>query len=307
MAISPPVEPFHDGLDIPSPELYSMQLDEPHIPSPPPESDDEPETDPGSLDDIDHLAHVRATSELECLRQRLADSERHEQEPGDGPQDEDTYSSIQSIAETQAFISAIEKATYRNGNLKPETIALLSNPPQSVYDLSNLDEQLCLEILLGLSNASEACYNATIAAVQRRFPECELLSHYRAKQLLAKITGIVSVTDDMCINGCHAYTGPYSVLEQCKVCSEPRYDKEKFEQTGNKVPRLTFETILLGPQLQALRRSKQGCVDHLYWQRKTEQILDMIQELDPAVNGTDMRYNDIFCGSDYLEFAQDVG
>ncbi|KAK7458055.1 hypothetical protein VKT23_009961 [Stygiomarasmius scandens] len=37
MAISPPIEPFHDGLDIPSPELYSMQLDEPHIPSPPPD------------------------------------------------------------------------------------------------------------------------------------------------------------------------------------------------------------------------------------------------------------------------------
>ncbi|KIK09994.1 hypothetical protein K443DRAFT_35590, partial [Laccaria amethystina LaAM-08-1] len=56
------------------------------------------------------------------------------------------------------------------------------------------------------------------------------------KKLVADISGIVSVRDDMCINSCHAFTGPFVQLNACSVCSEPQYDPVQFVLTGKKIP-----------------------------------------------------------------------
>lgn len=72
---------------------------------------------------------------------------------------------------------------------------------------------------------------------------------------------------------------------------------------AKKIPRLQFETILLGPQLQAMRQSKQGAKERLYRHEKLIEVEEMIQQLDPAKGGADMVYNDIWCGSDFLELA----
>lgn len=34
-----------------------------------------------------------------------------------------------------------------------------------------------------------------------------------AKKLLADTTGVVSVMDDMCVNSCHTFTGPFERLK----------------------------------------------------------------------------------------------
>jgi hypothetical protein len=82
-----------------------------------------------------------------------------------------------------------------------------------------------------------------------RYPESEMLSYHDIKNLVAKITGVCAVYDDMCINGCHAFTGPFAGLQSCHVCSEPRYDPDKFASSGKEVPRQQACTIPLGPQL----------------------------------------------------------
>ena len=30
------------------------------------------------------------------------------------------------------------------------------------------------------------------------------------KTLVARISGVISVADDMCVNSCHAFTGPFA-------------------------------------------------------------------------------------------------
>ena len=94
--------------------------------------------------------------------------------------------------------------------------------------------------------------HAAQEAILQRFPESEILSFHLMKKLVANISGVVSVRDDMCINSCHAFTGPFVQLDTCSVCSEPRYDPVQSGLTGEKVPQWQAFTILLGPQIQAL-------------------------------------------------------
>ncbi|XP_006463131.1 hypothetical protein AGABI2DRAFT_57027, partial [Agaricus bisporus var. bisporus H97] len=52
----------------------------------------------------------------------------------------------------------------------------------------------------------------------------------------------------MCSQGCVAYTGPFSELEECPTCSTSQWDSLKLQQ-GKKVAAQSFTTITLGSQL----------------------------------------------------------
>ncbi|TFK91943.1 hypothetical protein K466DRAFT_573359 [Polyporus arcularius HHB13444] len=57
----------------------------------------------------------------------------------------------------------------------------------------------------------------------------------------------------MCYNTCIAYTGPFDQLTRCPICPER---KSRYTIVGGKrVPRRTFSTFPVGPQLQVLRSS----------------------------------------------------
>lgn len=71
-------------------------------------------------------------------------------------------------------------------------------------------------------------------------------------KLVAEITGVVAVYDDMCINSCHAFTRSFAQLKSCSTCGEARYDAAEFTSSGKEVPCQQCFTVLLGPQLQAL-------------------------------------------------------
>lgn len=78
------------------------------------------------------------------------------------------------------------------------------------------------------------------------------LDYYSVKKLVSDISGVVSVSDDMCINSCHAFTGPFAHLDSCSICGEPRYDPHQL-LLGKNVPHQKQCNILLGPQLQTRR------------------------------------------------------
>jgi hypothetical protein len=92
-----------------------------------------------------------------------------------------------------------------------------------------------------------------------------------------------------------AYTGPLAHLEYCKFCHEPRYDTK---YTGAKVPRQQYNTVLLGPLLQALRRSPEGAAELRYRERITQAILDDLNLNDGEKT---LPYTDIYDGTDYIE------
>jgi hypothetical protein len=211
-------------------------------------------------------------------------------------QTEEHISHIENVSFTQQLIHELNKATLDNDKLDQEVIDRLRNPITEPVDISDPDTRLSLDLFMACSNVSEATYADVREAVLRRAPNFNILSHYRAKKLVAEISGVVSVPDDMCINSCTAFVGPLALAKQCPECREPRY---KVQKSGKEVPRQQACTIPLGPQLQALRRSPQGAAALTYRDRKTREILEAFHSTPLA----ERVYDDIFSGSDLRQLA----
>ena len=206
-------------------------------------------------------------------------------------------SRIEHVNLAQKFIQEISAATLENGNLGADVIEHLQNPEEGPADISDPNIRLALDLFMACEKSSQNTYSSVREAMLRRFPETELLSYHSVKKLIADITGVVAVMDDMCINSCHAFTGPFAELEACSICSEPRYDPIQRECTGKNIPRQQACTILLGPQIQALRRSPKSAQAMRYRDRKIQEILESIG--DPV-------YDDLFSGSDILKLCKDL-
>lgn len=170
-------------------------------------------------------------------------------------------------------------------------------------DISDPDTLLSLDLFLAVTNASEETYKSCRNAILRRYPDSEVLSYHSVRKLVAEISGVVAIYDDMCINSCHAFTGPFSHLESCTLCGESRYDVPKFASTGKKIPRQQCVTIPLGPQLQALRRSRSGAANMRYLDQKIKAVAEMLDNLQMDDN-TDIIYDDILSGSEAQDLAE---
>ncbi|KAF9495139.1 hypothetical protein BDN71DRAFT_1448025 [Pleurotus eryngii] len=174
----------------------------------------------------------------------------------DEPEDEhkeEPEAMIEHLCLTQQYISLIKATTLENGGLDPSTIEQLRNTPEGPVDISEPDTWLSIDLFLATTNASEATYNAVRTAISACFPDTNVLSHHLVKKLVSQLSGVVSIVDDMCVNSCHAFTGPFADLDHCSVCGEARYKPIELEMHNKKIPRQQFHTIPLGPQLQALR------------------------------------------------------
>jgi hypothetical protein len=203
----------------------------------------------------------------------------------------DIESRIEHVRLAQQFIQEISCATLDNGKLDKDVISRIRNPIQDTVDISDPDQRLSLDLFIATRNASEATYHDVRTAIKRRSPDINVLSHHLVKELVAEISGVVSVQDDMCINSCHAFTGPFADRTTCSECGEPRRD------AASRKPRQQACTIPLGPQIQALRRSQDNALAMHYRDQKTQEIFN---------SQGDVIYEDIFSGSDFLEFAERV-
>lgn len=203
-------------------------------------------------------------------------------------------SHIENVRLTQQFIQEISTATLDNGKLDEDVVWRLRNPVEGSVDITNPDIRLSLDLFIGCKNASEATYHAVRDAILRRFPDSDVLSYHLVKKLVAEYSGVVSVLDDMCINSCQAFTGPLADRTTCSECGENRYlDSPVGKQPK---PRQQACTIPLGPQIQALRRSRTNALAMRYRDEKTKDILGAAEPV----------YEDIFSGNEFLEFAKRV-
>ncbi len=156
-------------------------------------------------------------------------------------------SHIEDIAISQQFIHEIQSATLDMDKLDKDVLHRLRNPDTEPVDISDPDLRLSLDLLTACSNASEAVYNGVRKAILRHCPDMNVLSYYMAKKQVSEISGVESILDDMCINSCMAFVGPWAGLQECPKCSEPRYDVKQFAKTGKQIPRQRVCTIPLGP------------------------------------------------------------
>ncbi|KAF5368205.1 hypothetical protein D9757_011314 [Collybiopsis confluens] len=213
-------------------------------------------------------------------------------------------SKIEDIRIADEFIELLKNASLDNDGLEEHTLYRLRNPLENLPDELDHYTRLSIDMYLAITHASESTYNDIRDAIQRCFPDAKILSYYKVKNFIADITGVVAVKHDMCINSCHAFTGPFQNLEQCRYCHEPRYNPDHLHLTGEKVPRQQFGTILLGPQLAAIRRSSEGAEARMYRTRK-------LREIDAAIDtagedGSTMVWDDIWCGEDIQDLCERI-
>jgi hypothetical protein len=135
--------------------------------------------------------------------------------------EEEPPSQIESIQFTQELINEIWRATLDNEKLEQDVVERLQNPTEGPANLSDPDIRLSIDLYMACNNAAEATYTAVRQSILLRFPHCSILTYHRVKKLVAELSGIVSVLDDMCINSCHAFVGPYTNLTTCNKCGEP--------------------------------------------------------------------------------------
>ena len=200
---------------------------------------------------------------------------------------------------TNQFNELIRHASLDNAhnNLDEESCDRLCNPPEHILILEDPDVRLSIKIYMDMQNASEKTYKAVWEDILERYPDSAMLSFDQVKRRVEELSGIVPILHDMCINSCIAYTpGPWANHQECHFCHEPRYDPLK--STANKnVPRQQFYTFPIGPQLQALWRTVDGAKCMRYRERRTAEILAELEGND----GNIAFYNNVFCGSDYLD------
>ena len=265
--------------------------------------DDEDEDPPISLDGSEEDEQVNP-GEPELGRPEIIRTP----EPGilgDDPkaheQENLVFSQIEHLRFAQQFIDEVSCATLDNGGLNELIAHYLRYPEEGPVDISDPDTWLLLDVFLSCKNASEQTYADVRDAILTHFPDTDIQSYHKVKNLVAKITGVCALNDNMCINGCHAFSGPFANLEECHVCFEPRYNLEEFASSGKKVLRQQACTIPLGPQLQARRRSSLESHAMKYRDRKIAEIV----EVSNTANTSDkLVYDDIFCGEHTLDLCE---
>ena len=203
---------------------------------------------------------------------------------------------LDSMKTTMAFIQALKTASFDDewSKLDPDTLDQLQNPSMTSVNINdNSAWHLGLDLYLSVTNAAQETYTSVRKAILQRYPDDEVPSYDQIKCYVAKLSGVCSIEDDMCINSCLAFTCPYKDLQTCPECNEPRFDPL------NKKPRQQLHTIPLGPQLQALRRGVQSSLEMDYRWTITEQIL---KDLD-IHDGNIPVIKDFFYGQAYIDLV----
>jgi hypothetical protein len=237
------------------------------------EAQDDSDGDDDNDDDMEQEGRSLAAMVTQMDLQAAIALNNEEVEVFGGGADEDPLvveSCIENVRITQQYTQAISSATLDNSGLNEDVVERLRNPLEGEVDLSDPDVRLSLDILLACSHASEATYNSICDGIKRRFPDVKIMSHYLAKKTLERVTGVTSVLDDMCVNSCQAFTGPLAARTMCSECGEARYHHAGPDQRPK--ARKQVCTIPLGPQIQALRRSRTGAIAMRYRERKTQEM-----------------------------------
>jgi hypothetical protein len=122
------------------------------------------------------------------------------------------------------FVKSLQQATLGDPTLglSDDALERLRNLPH-MPPCNAVDKIALMAIDLYMRNPSEETYETNHAFILQYFGT-DLPLYYKVKQLVSDLTGIESLVCDMCINSCLAYTGPFSELDTCPICSEPQYD-----------------------------------------------------------------------------------
>ncbi|OJT06829.1 hypothetical protein TRAPUB_9869, partial [Trametes pubescens] len=193
-------------------------------------------------------------------------------------------------------IELLRNATLEGSGLDDETIARLRDPPHGPSnELNDPDTLMSIELFLATINASEKTYERAVKSFVRRCPHVKPLSFYKVKRAIERITGVVGLKHDMCVNSCIGFTGARATLDACPKCGQARYCPIA-AKAGKVVSRQQFTTMPLGPQAQTIYQTPDGAESMRYLFDAASQIL---RDLPP---GHPLKvYSDLPSGAKLLE------
>lgn len=200
----------------------------------------------------------------------------------------------QEVREALECIRDIRNATLSTSGLDEDTVDRLRHPPRGVPPLTGF-ERAGMRMFLARGDGSEDNYEDNRAAIVELHNQDEIPSYDQIKHRIANITGISTIRTAMCVNSCIAFTGPFADLNDCPTCVQPRYDPWHLTR-GDKIPRRTFETFPVGPQIQAMYASPENARLMRHRAQRTQEIRDAL-DADPA---SLVDIDDIYCGKDYI-------
>ena len=223
---------------------------------------------------------------------------------GDLPLDDedDPHITLENMKTNVQFVRMVEEAILES-QFSPAELRAFRNP-QELRSSPSDDPDLRLSIAFFISTLdhpqSQHSYAAAREAILQRIPESKMLSYDQVKRRATNLSGVITWKDDMCVDSCAAFTGPFAQLEECPRCYKPRYNQEELRKSNGKkkVPQKVFTTFPLGPQLQARWKSPQMAQQMFYRREKTRELLEKRARSESYI------YNDVFCGSDYLESVE---
>ena len=208
---------------------------------------------------------------------------------------QDITVSLDDLKGTLAAIQEIGNASL-DTQFEGDDLFRIRNPTTEELDITDQYFRLSLEMYLILTNSSQETYRELVAALLRCLPEARgrLLSYDQIRRRVKDLTGIIPIQDDMCVNSCMAFTGPYKHLETCPECQEPRYDLSILQSSDGTVkkPRQSVTTIPVGPQIQALWSHQLSAEKMSYRQEVTDTLLNQSGLPDLLTDYTE--------GQDYL-------
>ncbi|KAI0352686.1 hypothetical protein OH77DRAFT_1408449 [Trametes cingulata] len=204
--------------------------------------------------------------------------------------------SLEDMKITLEFIRLLQNASLDGSALDPEVIDRIRNPREEPFKITDEDVLLSIKIFLAVANASEDTYNAIREAIMGRFPDVSILTLYKVKKTIEELTGVVGQKDDMCVNSCIGYTGPYAAFEHCPKCGQDRYCPVK-SRAGTKVARQTFTSMLPSTQVQAFYASE-DVANEMGWFHET--ALRIIASTPPGASSLS-EFQDIVSSAELLQ------
>ena len=183
---------------------------------------------------------------------------------------------LEDLKQTLAAIQEIKNASL-DAQFEEEDLSYLRNPTEEELNINDQYFRLSLDMYIILTNASQETYRELVAAFLRCHPEAKgkLLSYDQIRRRVKNLTGIILIRDDMCINSCMAFTGPYKDLDTCLKCPQSRYDPDLLRSSNGTIrkPRQSMTTIPIGPQIQALWSHRLSAEKMSYRKRITDTLL----------------------------------
>lgn len=202
----------------------------------------------------------------------------------------------------QEFVEGIRDATLDEENLSEDVLCRIRNPPCSPLDISDNNNLLfSLRTWMSHPASPEEIYNSTWRNLGAHPGGFEMPSLARLKSQVVELTGVIPLYHDMCVNSCIAYTGTFAHLERCPYasCGAERYLASS-TNSSTRTPRRRFLTIPLGPQLQALYRSKESAEAMNYRARATEELFKELEANGGPLQG----YHDYVDSREYIDVIQ---